>query len=52
MTSFKDALREQRKYKSLTQEELAKLMGISRVTIIMWESGKATPSKDEIEKTF
>lgn len=32
-----------RKSKSMTQEELAKAVGVSRSTVTMWETGKSVP---------
>ena len=34
----------------LTQEEFAKLLGVSRQTVYFWESGKCEISKDNLEK--
>ena len=39
-----NSLKEYRKQKGLTQEELAKILGVSRQTIISIERGKYIPS--------
>jgi transcriptional regulator with XRE-family HTH domain len=39
-----------RKDKKVTQEEMAKSFGVTRVTYARWESGMAKPSIDYIEK--
>lgn len=36
-------IKENRKAKGLTQEDLAKLIGVSRVTIARWETDKTEP---------
>jgi putative transcriptional regulator len=41
---LKNRLRELREWKGLTQEELAKLLGVTRQTIISIEKGKYDPS--------
>jgi len=41
---MKNRLRELREAKSLTQEELAKALGVTRQTIIAIEKGKYDPS--------
>ncbi len=41
---MKNRLRELREWKGLTQEELAKLLGVTRQTIISIEKGKYDPS--------
>lgn len=45
---FKDNLTELRKIHSLTQEELAEKLGISRQTLSKWETGESLP---DIEKS-
>jgi len=40
----KNRLRELREWKGLTQEELAKVLGVTRQTIIAIEKGKYDPS--------
>lgn len=39
-----------RKKNNLNQTEFAKKMGVSRQTIVAWESGKVTPRKRRLEK--
>lgn len=41
---MKNRVKDQRRSKGLTQEELAKLLGVSRQTIISIESGRYAPS--------
>jgi transcriptional regulator with XRE-family HTH domain len=43
-------IKELRKKKGLTQEELAKAVGVSRLTVSMWESGKASPKAEFLKK--
>ena len=40
---FKDNLIQLRKYKQLTQEELAEKVGVTRQAIAKWESGETMP---------
>jgi repressor LexA len=43
-------LAELRKKKGLTQEDLAELLGVTRVTVARWETGKLVPSTSSILK--
>jgi len=43
-----ERLREERKRKGLTQEQLAGLMNVSRQTISHWETGRAAPDYDSL----
>lgn len=45
-----DKLKKFRKDKKLTQTKLAELCGISRNSIVNWETGKSTPKVGDIEK--
>lgn len=45
---FNDKLKELRKQKSLTQEELANILHISRSAVAKWEQGKGVPNKQSI----
>jgi transcriptional regulator with XRE-family HTH domain len=47
---IKDAIRHFRRQKKLTQEELAKQLGVSIDTIRRWESGLRAPRVTEISK--
>ncbi len=47
---FTDKLKKIRKDKKLTQTQLAELCGISRNSIVNWETGKSTPKVGDIEK--
>ena len=52
---FNEKLQELRKARSLTQEELAEALFVSRTAISKWESGRGYPSLDslkEISKFF
>ena len=52
---FNEKLRELRKSRSLTQEELAEALFVSRTAISKWESGRGYPNLDslkEISKFF
>ncbi len=52
---FNEKLQELRKSRSMTQEELAEALFVSRTAISKWESGKGYPSIDslkEISKFF
>lgn len=44
MTEFSKRLRQARLDASITQDELAKKMNVSKSTISMWENGNRTPS--------
>lgn len=47
---FHEKLQELRKSRSLTQEELAKSLYVSRTAISKWESGKGYPSIDSLKE--
>lgn len=52
---MKNRIRELRKFKKITQEELSKQVGVSRQSIIAIESGKFNPSLElayNISKAF
>lgn len=46
--SFSENLRKQRKEKKLTQEELAKSIGVSQQTIAAWENNERYPTIDKV----
>ena len=46
---FNEKLRELRKQKNLTQEELAEILYVSRTAISKWESGRGYPSIDSLK---
>ena len=46
---LKDKLQELRKQKSLTQEELAKALHVSRAAVSKWESGRGYPNIDSLK---
>lgn len=41
-------IKAKRESKRLTQEELGKLLNVTRTTVAMWESGAASPRADKI----
>ncbi len=47
---FKDELKRLRKEKKWTQEKLAKLLGVAKSTISMYENGNRTPDLETFEK--
>lgn len=46
---FNEKLQQLRKRKNLTQEELAKLLFVSRTAVSKWESGRGYPSIDSLK---
>ena len=48
MVKFADRLKELRKEKKLTQQELANKVGVNRVTYTNWENGKREPELDKV----
>ena len=46
---FHEKLQELRKYKGLTQEELAELLYVSRTAVSKWESGRGYPNIDSLK---
>lgn len=49
MAEFNFTLKQAREYAGFTQHELAEKMGVSRTTIINWESGKVVPGIASIQ---
>ena len=47
---FGEKLQELRKSKSMTQEELAEALFVSRTAISKWESGRGYPSIDSLKE--
>ena len=50
-----EKIKELRKRNNLSQDSFAEAIGVSRQSVIKWESGKATPKSDVlivISKTF
>lgn len=47
---FNEKLKELRKQKDLTQEELAEALFVSRTAISKWESGRGYPSLDSLKE--
>ncbi|MBQ2681901.1 MAG: helix-turn-helix transcriptional regulator [Atopobiaceae bacterium] len=47
---FSEKLKELRKAKSLTQEELAEALYVSRTAVSKWESGRGYPSIDSLKE--
>lgn len=52
MSDIGNAIRIARKYKGLTQEELAKLAGISMMSIRRYESGERMPTEKIVKSIF
>lgn len=50
MSSIGDKIRDLRKNRGLTQEQLAKLLGVSKQMIGKWETGKSNPKIQSINK--
>lgn len=50
MDTFKVRIRQLREDKELTQEELAKVLGISRATLASWEIGRREPDFETASK--
>lgn len=48
--AFEDRLKEARKFKGLTQEQLGKLIGVKKATISSYESGNSQPDVYKIVK--
>lgn len=48
--SFGDRLREARRNKKLTQEQLGKQIGVAKSTIVGYEKGNREPDIDKIKK--
>ena len=46
---FNEKLQELRKHKSLTQEELAEVLFVSRTAVSKWESGRGYPNIDSLK---
>ena len=47
---FGEKLRELRKARSLTQEQLAEALYVSRTAVSKWESGRGYPSIDSLKE--
>lgn len=43
-------IKELRKSKNMTQNELANSIGVERTTVTMWETGNSVPSIDALKK--
>lgn len=43
-------IRRYRKQAKLTQEELAKLVGVGRTSVTQWENGEQTPLMGNVQK--
>lgn len=46
MTEYGAALRQERKRRGMTLEDMAEYLGISSITIGLWERGKVRPNED------
>lgn len=52
MATFGDVLRRDRERKELSQDALAKLLGVSQQAVANWESGASLPAKHRREKLY
>lgn len=50
MDTFKTRLRKLRENKDLTQEELAKAIGVTRSSLASWETGRREPDFETVSK--
>lgn len=50
MEKFHEKLKMLRKKKGLTQQEIADLLNVNRVTYTNWEKGKREPNYEKLEK--
>lgn len=50
MTRFGEKIKDQRERLQISQEQLANLIGVSRRTIITYETGTATPRQNTLRK--
>lgn len=48
--SLGDNIKRCRKLNNLTQEELAKIVGMSKTTVVLWEKGERDPQTKELKK--
>ena len=48
--SLGDNIKRCRKLNNLTQEELAKIVGMSKTTVVLWEIGERDPQTKELKK--
>lgn len=47
---FKDKLKELRKHRNLTQEELAKELFVTRSAVAKWEQGRGLPEEETLHR--
>lgn len=47
---FKDKLKELRKHRNLTQEELAKELYVTRSAVAKWEQGRGLPEEETLHR--
>lgn len=52
MINYAIKIKEYRERKFLTQEELAKLLGVSKMSVIRWETGKFEPTMQMKKKIY
>ena len=48
MSTFSERLKELRKEKGLSQDDLAKAVGLTHTAIGLWEQGKRVPNLDSV----
>ena len=46
--TFGEKVREERKKRGMTQDELANILGVNRRTVFTWESGRAYPQSRKV----
>lgn len=46
MSEYGAALRQERKNRKMTLEDMAEYLGISSITVGLWERGKVRPNED------
>ena len=52
MINYSIKIKEYRERKFLTQEELAKILGVSKMSITRWETGKFEPTMQVKKKLY
>ena len=52
MINYSVKIKEYRERKFLTQEELAKILGVSKLSVTRWETGKFEPTMQIKKKLY
>ena len=50
VTSIGRLLKEYREWNERTQEDIAKMLGVNKLTVIRWEHGRSRPSRLAVQK--